>query len=841
MGEGEWRSASVPGCVHTDLFAAGLIPDPLSGSNEKELQWIGKKRWEYRTVFSLDSLFGGRDRASSCLPAGTGLELVFEGLDTFAEVYLNDSLVLKADNMFREWRLDCSRLVRRGENTLRVVFSSAYKRSRILSDRFEYRLPGKERVFARKAQYQFGWDWAPRHLTAGIWRPVRIEYWRLARIDNVRIIQEKISKDRAVVLAEVSLEVASKADFKVWVVDKDAGRVLALSGGRYEAGELTVPLEFKIENPRLWWPNGLGEPFLYELFFAVSSGGEVLDVRKERTGLRTVELITEPDSTGSAFFFRLNGMPVFMKGANYVPADIFPSEVKDKDYRRLVGLAEEAGMNMIRVWGGGVYEKDVFYDLCDEEGILIWQDFMFACGMYPFDSDFLENVKLETEGQVRRLRNHPCIALWCGNNEVEEGWRNWGWVRESGYSPGDSARIWNGYEALFHRMLPGVVRRLDGTRSYVPSSPRFGRGERRSLNEGDLHYWGVWHDKEPFSALKDKTGRFMSEFGFQSYPDIASIAVFCDTAGIRGGSGDGFSKDGPGSPAQSGRNGPLFLSPCLESHQKHPAGNRIIMDYMERNYPLPESFGHFVYLSQLLQAEGIAAGIEAQRRAKPFCMGSLYWQLNDCWPAVSWSSIDYFGRRKALHYFAKRAFGNLLVSLVEEDGVVKVYIVSDQRDDLRLTLRARFVDFSGRILWRKNIPVDIPASSSSSYFSVEHRTLLNRADEREYLLYCELARGPDIISRNSLYFVAPVDLILPRPRVKVAARRLREGYRIELYSRELAKNIYLRLEGQRAEEYFSDNYFDLLPSERAVVKFYTSRKIEDLTGKLRLTSLADLY
>jgi len=837
MGEGQWRPATVPGCVHTDLLSAGLIRDPLTGSNEKQLQWIGKERWEYRTVFSFDSLLGGAEGGPSCLPAESGLALVFEGLDTFSRVYLNDSLVLEAGNMFREWRLDCSQLVRRGENTLRVVFSSAYERARSLSDRLEYPLPGEERVFARKAQYQFGWDWAPRYLTAGIWKPVRLEYWRGARIDNVKLTTRKIEKERAVVLAEVSMELVSQTDLKLEVIEAAGGEVLAASSGRYEAGELIVPLQIRIDNPRLWWPNGLGEPYLYEFCFTVSSGGELLDKRKERTGLRTVKLVTERDSAGREFYFRLNGKPVFMKGANYVPPDIFPSRTKEKDYRRLTGLVEEAGMNMIRVWGGGVYEKDIFYDLCDEKGVLVWHDFMFACGMYPFDPDFVDNVAGEAEDQIRRLRNHPCIVLWCGNNEIEEGWRNWGWVRGFGYSPADSAEIWNGYKTVFHQLLPGIVERLDGERPYVSTSPRFGRGEERSLAEGDLHYWGVWHDEEPFSVLEEKTGRFMSEFGFQSYPDMASIAAFCDTAGIRKGRSP---KEGTGAMEGIGLNAALFSSPCLEAHQKHSEGKRIITDYMRRSYPIPESFGHFVYLSQLLQAKGISQGIEAQRRARPFCMGSLYWQLNDCWPAVSWSSVDYFGRRKALHYFAEKAFGNLLLSPVEENGMVKIYIVSDLMKNTRSVLRIRFVDFSGVTLWRKNIPVDIPPSSSSLYFTLRRRSILSRADERNYLLYCELAFGPDIVARNFLYVAPPKELRLPRPRVNAAARRIGDGYRIDLRSPKLVKNVYLRLEGQTVEEYFSDNYFDILPGKKAVVVFYTGREIEDFTEKLEFVSLADL-
>ncbi len=457
-GTQKWYQASVPGCVHTDLLDNGLIEPPYYGSNEDSLQWIESETWSYKTSFEIEPELLAREH----------IRLVFEGLDTYAEVYVNGALLLSADNMFRVWEADCKHLLRAGANSISVQFRPSgeeiIKKSRGVS----YNLP-ERRAYARKAPYQFGWDWGPRFVTAGIWRPVRIEAWDRARFNNVQIVQRRITDEFAELSAIFEIESSGSGEAEVLL---ELGKSTVVSSRQVlSPGQNRVSLHFSIPDPKLWWTNGLGEAFLYDLTAKLVVDGDVTDEIEDRVGLRTVEIVQEPDSVGSSFYFRLNGLPVFMKGANYIPQDNFLNRVTPERYEALVKSAVDANMNMLRVWGGGIYEEDIFYDLCDENGLLVWQDFIFAGTMYPGDPEFLENVRHEAVDNVLRLRNHPCIALWCGNNEVDNGWKDWGWQEQFGYSGADSVEIWRNYEKVFHNLLPGVVEVYDSTRFYWPSSP----------------------------------------------------------------------------------------------------------------------------------------------------------------------------------------------------------------------------------------------------------------------------------------------------------------------------------------------------------------------------------
>jgi len=820
-GTSAWRPATVPGCVHTDLLAQGLIKDPFEGTNEKDLQWIENEDWEYRTSFEAGSNFLSH----------RNVELEFDGLDTYADVYLNDSLLLVADNMFRRWRVSCAGALLEGRNTLRVHFHSPVAAARERWNALGCELPGGPRVLTRKAAYQYGWDWAPRFVTSGIWRPARLVAWDAARIAKLAIIQNSVTETSADLTARLEVESVER---------QTATLTIALEDSRFEnvdvdlvPGRNVVSLHFSIPEPELWWTNGLGGQHLYNILAELRCGGDLLDWRAERIGIRTIELVREKDRAGTSFYFRLNGMPVFMKGANYVPQDCFLPRVSNVRREYLVASAANAGMNMLRVWGGGVYEEDDFYDLCDEYGILVWQDFMFACAMYPGDSTFLENVEQEAIDNVTRLRNHPCIALWCGNNEIDEAWHNWGWQRQFGISAADSARIWSDYEKLFHEILPAVVDRCDGERAYWPSSPSYGRADPRSLTEGDSHYWGVWHDSEPFEAFTKKVPQFMSEFGFQSLPSAGTIMRFAR-------------------PEDQWIDSPVMLS-----HQKHPRGNELIRTYMERYYRTPLDFLSFAYVSRLLQAEGMKVGIEAHRRAKPYCMGSLYWQLNDCWPAASWSSIDYGGNPKALYYYARNAFNEVLVSPIIENDTVRVYVVSDRLSPVEGPVAMRLVDFFGNVIWDTSRRVKIRANSSTCVFEDDLLHLLAGEQANEVVLCAEMFEGGALLSRNLLYFAPPKDLDLPWPDI----REIHPPPAILLYSRMpafstkkaeyterfftlrtgvLAKNVYLSIPGY--EGYFDDNYFDMLPGSTVTVRFITTNEnIENFDEKLRIMSLADTY
>jgi beta-mannosidase len=791
-GSQEWYDASVPGCVHTDLLDNGLIDDPFYRDNEQAVQWIEGEGWEYAATFA----------AGDDLLARENIDLVFEGLDTYATVFLNDSLVLTADNMFRTWRVPCRSLLKAGENTLRVRFAPAVGKIDETAAAVPYQLPEK-RAYARKAPYQFGWDWGPRFVTAGIWRPVYLEVWDQARIKNVQIIQGPIAEASAALSAVFEIE--STVD-QTAVLSLDAqGSAVATEEAALTPGSNTVRVDFVIDDPELWWTNGLGEPFLYDLTATLSVDGEAVDNNRERIGLRTVEIVQEPDSAGSSFFIRLNGIPVFMKGANYIPQDNFPNRVTPEMYRDLVRSAVETNMNMLRVWGGGIYENDLFYDLCDENGVLVWQDFMFAGTMYPGDPAFVENVRREAVDNVVRLRNHPCIALWCGNNEVDNGWKDWGWQKQFGYSQRDSVALWRNYEKVFHDVLPGVVALYDPARFYWPSSPLYGWGHDENFREGDSHYWGVWWGGEPFAVYDRAVGRFMSEYGFQAYPDMATIRSFTQ----------------PGDRT--------IDSGVMRAHQKHRAGNQIIFDYMKRDFKVPERFEDFVYVSQLLQAEGITRAIEAHRRAMPYCMGTLYWQLNDCWPVVSWSSRDYHGRRKALHYFVKKAYNDVLVSISAAADRVGVYCVSDRKTALDARLLVRVVDFEGAVLYDNETAVALPPGSSGKYAGLEARP-----DFRNAVLVAELWAEDRRLSRSLYYFAPAKDLELPDPELRWVVEKEADHHTITLTAGKLAKNVYISCD---TEGSFSDNYFDILPGETVAVEFRGAGP----PGGVRVTSLVDTH
>lgn len=808
-----WLSAEVPGCVHTDLLEHKIIDDPFYRDNENKVQWIDKQDWEYQTLFTADGDILEKEN----------IALFFEGLDTYTQIYLNDTLLLKTDNMFRQWRADVKQHLREGENTLRILFLSPTRTAEPLYKALGYELPGGPKVMTRKPGYHYGWDWGPKLTTSGIWRPVYLKAWNTARIESLQFIQESLT-DKSATLSAV-FEIGGTAPLykgrarnaQVSVRDQETNKIIGRADFQLAPGTNRVSFSFQIKDPKRWWTNGLGDPHLYRLEGLLKAGNQLLDHQSHAIGLRTIELVTDKDEKGETFYFKLNGKPVFMKGANYIPQDSFVSRVSDQRYKRLISQAKEANMNMLRVWGGGFYENDIFYDLCDEAGILVWQDFMFACAMPPgggrHDKVFVENVKQEAIQTVIRLRNHPCIALWCGDNEIDEAWHHWGW--QNPFTQAQRDTIWEGYKKIFHDVLPGVIKQYDSQRFYWPSSPKFGRGNPRSLTEGDAHYWGVWHDAEPFDVLKEKTGRFMSEFGFQAFPPIQTVKKFALP--------EDFSIE----------------SPVMKVHQKHPRGNALIRTYMERDYPVPSDFEHFLYVSNVLQAEGMRIGLEAQRRAMPFCMGTLYWQLNDCWPVVSWSGIDYYGNWKALHYFVKKAFAPILVSPVESNGNLKVFIVSDRPDPTEGELSLRLLNFTGEVLWKRTISVNLPGAVSKRKFETIVKGFLKQHDKTAVVLQAQFRQAGKVLSTNLHYFVPPKSLQLSvpviQPQITVESPT---KLSIVLTTDTLSKNLYLQIDG--AEGHFSDNYFDLLPGEPATVTYTSPAPIEEPTKKLKIISLKNI-
>jgi len=829
-----WLPAKVPGCVHTDLFAAGKIGDPFFRLNEKDQQWIDRETWEYRTTLRLDADALAHQRA----------ELVFSGLDTFAEVFVNGHSVLFANNMFRSWRADARAALHAGDNLVVVRFRSPIEQVQGAYRALGYRLPAANdqsaemvSMWARKAPYHYGWDWGPRFVTSGIWRPVALELWDQARIDDLQVFQTRLDGAAADLSVKVRVMAAGpgRARLRVAVppADQKPGAVLADAEVTLEPGlnERTLPV--RISRPELWWPNGLGPQRLYTLEATLSDAdGRARDTRAARIGLRTLKVVHQRDALGKSFTIEVNGAPVFMKGANWIPADSFNARVTPERYRFLLQSAADAHMNMIRVWGGGIYEDDLFYALCDELGILVWQDFMFACSMYPGDEAFVENVRQEAVQNVRRLRNHPSLALWAGNNENEAAWRGWGWPAKFHLSRQAQDRISADYKRMFHQLLPAVVAAEDPGRFYSRSSPSANEDDvpANRLGWGDMHYWGVWHSEAPYPAYADNISRFMSEYGFQSFPELGSVARYTarETDWDIG-------------------------SAVMLSHQRHPRGNALIRTYMDRDFRRPRDFASFLYVGQVLQATVIKFAAEAHRRAMGRNWGTLYWQLDDCWPVASWSGIDYYGRWKALHYFARQFFSPVLVSPVEErgenGGLVNLWAISDRRADTPARLTARLIDFAGKEIWRKQQDVVLAANTSKVYLSLRRGEALAGADPARVVLVAELSEPSQparLLSRNLLSFAKTKDLDLPRPELTLAVEPGPSGtLTVKVTARSFARNVYLDtgtgpgpIDGR-----LEDNYFDLLPGESRTVTFHPARPVspESLRAALRATTISDSY
>jgi len=797
-GDLKYYYAYIPGTIHTDLYKNQIIPEPFYGNNEAKLQWIENENWEYRLIFSV----------SDTILNANHIQLIFEGLDTYATVKLNDSLILVADNMFRSWNVNIKPLLKKEKNELFIVFESAVKKGKKAAALLNYTLPGGERVFTRKAQYQYGWDWAPRFVSSGIWKKVYIEAWNHIKIEEVQIIQQSVQKDTARLTAAFTVNSDKNAAFFLYVKDKNTNFTYTDKKIKLVKGINKINLDFKILNPKLWWTKGMGEAHLYRLECGIRDANVIADNRIINTGLRTIEIVRENDSIGESFYFKLNGFPLFIKGANYIPADVFTTRVDSIKYARIINDAVNANMNMLRVWGGGIYESDMFYELCDKNGILVWQDFMFACAMYPGDSLFIENISYEITETIKRLRNHPSIALWCGNNEIDEGWHNWGWQKDYKYSATDSASIWNDYLKIFHVIIPGLIKKYDENRYYHPSSPSAGWGRKESLLRGDCHYWGVWWGMEPFDMYKLKTGRFMSEYGFQAMPPYSALRKIATADSL------------------------YLYSSYISNHQKHPAGYKTIHSYMERDYKIPLHFKDYIYVSQLLQAEGIKTAIEAHRSAKPYCMGTLYWQLNDCWQVTSWSSLDYYNNRKALYYYVKKYYDDILISFIVNNDSVKVNIMNDCQNKTNGTLSIKLIKFDGSLVFQQQFPVTLAKNSNQTYYSFS-KGILQHLNIKTLCLECKYI---DTATKKSyqqiLCFVKPKELELTLPDIRI--KQLTD-FSFEISADVFAKNVYIYSEDKELK--LNDNYFDLMPGE--IKTIISEEKIN--TGLLKIKTLADCY
>lgn len=809
--------AEVPGQVHLDLLEAGVIEEPYEGTNELDLQWIGETDWIYRRTFSVPETIFSRERVF----------LRFHGLDTIAAISLNGQEIGTADNMFRLWEFDVKPYLEAGQNELQVDFQAPlpYARRRMAERHLpnwsvgEHKLPGGN--WMRKSQCNFGWDWGPQLTTCGIWRDVELLAFDVARLAEVHVRQEHGAPQGVTVHCHVAVERVARDPLSATVT-------LSYLGETVDEALLALPgasgtVELAVASPQLWWPNGMGRQPLYELKVTLQSPeGEELDRVTKRIGLRTLRLVREPDQWGQSFHFAANGVPFFAKGANWIPADTFPARVDESWVRGLLESAAAANMNMLRVWGGGIYEDDAFYELCDQLGLCVWQDFMFACAAYPtFDRAFMATVRQEAADNVRRLRHHACLALWCGNNELEQGLVGAEWTRKT--------MSWADYVPLFDQALPEIVARLDPDTDYWPASPHSPLGNREDWNNprwGDAHIWEVWHGLQPFEFYRTCHHRFNSEFGFQSFPGPRTVQTYTE-------------------PEE--RN---ITSYVMEHHQRHPRGNQTIMHYMLDWFRLPASFEMTLWLSQILQGMAIKYAVEHWRRTMPRGMGTLYWQLNDTWPVASWSSLDYYGRWKALHYMARHFFAPALISAVEDEarGQVEIHVSNDEAAAQEGDVRWRLTTTAGRLVEEDTFTIGVPPRQSRHVATLDMSRALKEYGPRHLLLWLELSAGERKQSgdrkrsANLVHWARPKHLALAEPQIEVeVVSGENDAYRVTLEAARPALWTWLALEG--ADARFSDNFFHLRPGAPQTITLEPQAPLEEeeVRRRLQVYSLYDTY
>jgi beta-mannosidase len=819
-----WHTAAVPGTVQTDLMASKLLPDPFYRDNEAKVQWVGLSDWQYETHFSVDKTTLARDH----------VELVFDGLDTFADVYLNGHKLTSTDNMFRRWRVPVKTALHEGSNTLEVRLYSPIKRVLPWLLKQPYALPGEfdsafgdepkgkqTANYVRKAGYQYGWDWGPRIVTEGIWLPVHLDSWNAVRVDDFHVRQNYVSSEAAQVAAQ--FEVIADAN-KTLHVSVDAIGPDGQTAAHVEqdvivdAGNNPISLPLRISHPKRWYPAGYGAQDMYTFKTSVRDGSNEIYSAQHATGLRTVELRREKDAWGKSFAFVINGIPVFAKGADMIPFDSFPTRVSNAQMERVLQSARDANMNAVRIWGGGYYMPDAFYEMTDRLGLMVWQDFMFGGAIPPSDVAFAQNTRQEAIEQVKRLRDHPSIILWCGNNEVQTGWDGWGdrLALKKAISGDEREKLVTGMVNLFSNTLRNVVTEYDPSVPYWASSPSTDyEGLANVLDDGDYHYWNVWSgEAKPVSEYLNITPRFQSEYGLQSFPEMRTIHAFTEQGDLQ--------------PE----------SPVMRAHQKFDGGNgnKRLLLYIERSYGQPKDFASFVYLSQVMQAEGIQLAAEHLRASRPQAMGSMYWQLNDVWPGASWASIDYFGRWKALQFHARRFYAPLMIAALRNNGSTTVSLVSDSTSPTSLHWRMRTMDFSGKVLSEHQASADVPALSSSKVATYSDAQLLNGADPHATFAVFELLDGDKVLSRNLVFFDEAKTLALPVPHITTSLAAASDGYALTLSSDTLARNVWISFGDLDAD--VSDNAFDLLPGQSVTLAVHGKVGLDKLKHALQVQDLA---
>jgi beta-mannosidase len=817
--------AAMPGTVHYHLQRLSKIPDPFYGRNELDLQWVDEQDWELAREVQVTPLEAAQSRQ----------ELVFDGIDTVAEIFLNGKKAGQSVNMFRQVVVDVRGKLKAGSNEIRVLLKSPTRYAWAQAARHHYRANADKdfkwetgearesrRAWIRKVQCQFGWDWGVYLATSGLWRSTRLECSdapRIASLQTRQVHQGPPGKPHRVVL-ELAARLQAAVPQEGMLMVQCGGQLTSVRA-RLKRGENLLKAELILENPKLWWPSGQGDQPLYGLEVVWEGTKGERNRLTKRLGLRTLELVTAKDAGGESFLFKVNGRPVFMKGANWIPADAFIDRCTPERYRHWLTSMVGAHMNMVRVWGGGQYELDVFYDLCDELGIMVWQDFMMACALYPDTPEFIEELTEEARYQIRRLSDHPSIALWCGDNEDLGGVKHW-WIPGGQATEAEARR----YPAMYRKVLSALratCEAEDPSRRFWLSSPSNGsfEGDPDDPTRGDVHYWKVWHGGKPFSDYLTVRPRFVSEFGFQSFPDLDTLKRVVP----------------PGEMNPS--------SWVMEHHQRSPLGNLLITNTLARELPIPKDFESFCLASQVNQAMAIRTAVEHWRRLRPHCMGTLFWQVNDLWPVASWSSMDYHGRWKALHHEAQRFFAPLLVSLEKQGRTVSVWATNDLPRPLALKGWLESVTWAGKRVYRAPLKAALKPGESRRLLTLPFEWILKKGmHSREVLCFARLEDG-EAGGENYAALVPWKWAPLERPQVKADLRQGREGLELHVQSRNIVPFFHARLDGWEGR--FDGDWKVLKPGEKYVFRWTPhfqqgagKTALAEAKRRLRITTFYDL-
>lgn len=801
----------IPGTVLSGLLAAGKIKDPFYRTNEDATRALFWKDYVFTRTFDVDEE----------LLAQQHIVLVCEGLDTLAEISINGTFLAKTDNMHRTWKFQAKKLLHPGKNEIQIVFRSVL---RFIEDypyeahkKINYIPCGsmKGNQLLRKAHSMFGWDWGPQTIDAGIFRDIYLQGYSHARIEDIRIHQQH-AKNVSVQTSITLSESVPGQKLCVELSEDGADKPLQTKLCKTNADGVAA-VDFVIENPKLWWPNDYGDQPLYIVRTTLlDEDGTSLESITRRIGLRTLTISQEKDEWGNEFAFCVNGVKIFTRGGNYIPDDCLYTRITEKKLDYILESCRRAHFNCVRVWGGGYYPSDAFYDLCDEKGLIVWQDLMYACNVYDVTDAFAENCRQETYDNVRRLRHHASLGLWCGNNEIESAWDHWGdFQKETPYLRAD-------YIRLFEEVLPKAVQEADGETFYWHSSPSSGGcfDNPDDANRGDTHYWDVWHGQKPFTDYRKYFFRFCSEFGFQSFPCAKTVNSFT---------------------LEDDRN---IFSRVMESHQKNDAANGKMLYYLSENLRYPKDLTHLLYASQVLQGMAIKYGVDHWRRNRGRCMGTLYWQINDDWPAPSWSSIDYFGRWKALHYMAQKFYAPHAVSMTLEDHRCHVYFSNESFETPEYSLTLSIRDLSGNVLETYETKGNSPAFSAIETAVVD---ICSWEDQKDDVFLEAVIHTKDQKVLKDVETLVPYKYLnLKNPVISTEAKETNDAFILHISSDCFAP--FVALDFDDADVIFSDNFFhltdktvqDIIVKKEDILQGHFENA-EDFRKRLQILSLGTSY